>query len=53
MKAQPKNKVVEYKTLSKYFGSEFMMIMFQGFAGYEEIRKKHSYQQIFDELKDY
>ena len=42
--------LAEYRVLTKYFGSEYMQLMFQGFTGYNQVRLKSSFQEVYDEL---
>jgi hypothetical protein len=50
MKVLMRSTVAEYRVLIKYFGSEYMQLMFQGFTGYNQVRLKSSFQEVFDEL---
>ena len=51
---KPRSMYAEYTILTKYFGAEFMSVCFnnyQGYQGYQDARKKATYQQVFEVLK--
>lgn len=50
MKVLMRSTLAEYRVLTKYFGSEYMQLMFQGFKGYNQVRLNSSYQEVFNEL---
>ena len=50
MKIELRSKYAEYKVLNKYFGSDWMSKMFNNFQGYEEVREKNTYQEVYNEL---
>lgn len=52
MKVKMRSIHAEYKVLCRYFGIEFMDIMFNGYSGYEQVRKETTYQEVYNELNN-
>ena len=45
-----RSKYEEWKILNKYFGNYEMSLIFNNFSGYESVRQKNTYQEVFNEL---
>ena len=51
MKVKPRSIHAEWKILNKYYGTDYMSIMFRDFKGYESVRDSSTYQEVFNELE--